>query len=226
MLILKIILGVAINIAIFAAVLFVPAGTVSWHRGWVFLGILFCGCAASIFCLRGRQDLLRERMKGPIQKGQPLADKILTPLFVASFFGMIAFTAADVFHWHLLGSPGRALSMLGFAMFAAAWVVEYLALRENAFASSVVRHQEERGQTLVDTGVYSIVRHPMYSGALPLLIGIPLGLGSYAGVAVALAPCLMLAGRVIIEEGMLRRELAGYEDYTRRVRYRLIPYVW
>jgi protein-S-isoprenylcysteine O-methyltransferase Ste14 len=217
---------IVVNCGLFAAVLFPPAGTWHWLRGWVLVGTVFVASVASICGLIGQQGLLKERMKAPIQQGQPLADKIVTPLFVASFYGLIAFASADAGRWHWLPRPGTAVSIFGLALFVAAWVLVYLALKENAFAAPVVRHQEERGQTLVDTGVYGVVRHPMYAGALPLLFGLPLWLGSYSGVLAGLVPAGLLVGRLSIEEGMLRREIHGYEDYIQRVRYRLIPYVW
>jgi protein-S-isoprenylcysteine O-methyltransferase Ste14 len=101
-----------------------------------------------------------------------------------------------------------------------------LALRENAFAVPVVKHQQARQHTVIDSGVYGVVRHPMYAGAVPLLVGIPLWLESYAAALLASVPIGTLAVRIVVEEQFLRRELAGYDAYTERVRYRLIPYVW
>jgi len=90
----------------------------------------------------------------------------------------------------------------------------------------VVRHQEERNQTVVDRGVYSVVRHPMYAGAVPLLIGMPLWLESYAAALLAIVPSLLLALRILIEERFLKRNLQGYVEYADRVRYRLVPFFW
>ncbi len=101
-----------------------------------------------------------------------------------------------------------------------------LALRENAFASPAVKHQEERHHRVIDSGIYSVVRHPMYAGALPLLIGMPLWLESYAAAMLAIIPIGTLVLRILFEERFLRLELAGYEAYTERVRYRLIPFLW
>ncbi|MGH8533669.1 MAG: methyltransferase family protein, partial [Gammaproteobacteria bacterium] len=99
-------------------------------------------------------------------------------------------------------------------------------LRENAFAAPVVKHQEERQQTVIDSGVYGVVRHPMYAGAVPLLVGMPLWLELYAAVMLASFPIGTLAVRILVEEQFLRRELAGYDAYTEKVRSRLIPFVW
>lgn len=101
-----------------------------------------------------------------------------------------------------------------------------LALRENAFAAPVVKNQRERLQKVIDSGVYGLVRHPMYAGAVLLLVGMPLWLESYAAAVVAAFPVGMLALRILVKEQFLRRELAGFYAYTKRVRYRLIPFVW
>ena len=111
-------------------------------------------------------------------------------------------------------------------MHTAGWWIISLVFKENAFAAPVVKHQEERHQTVIDTGVYSIVRHPMYAGAALLLIGMPLWLESNAGVLLASVPIGILVVRILFEEKFLRRELKGYDAYTKRVRYRLIPGLW
>jgi protein-S-isoprenylcysteine O-methyltransferase Ste14 len=126
----------------------------------------------------------------------------------------------------LLGKPGILVSSVGLVLFVAGWWMIYLALRENTFAAPVVKHQAERHQTVIDTGVYSIVRHPMYTGAVLLLVGLPLWLESYAAALLANVPIGLLAVRILVEEQFLRRELKGYDAYTERVRYRLIPLLW
>jgi protein-S-isoprenylcysteine O-methyltransferase Ste14 len=161
-----------------------------------------------------------------VQKGQPLADKILVSLLLAAFFGLMIFIRLDVLRLHLLPKPGPAASALGLVLFIVGWCLMTLALRENAFAAPVVKYQEERQHKVIDTGVYSHVRHPMYSGAMLLIFGMPLWLESYAGVIFAALPVATLVVRITIEERFLKRELNGYEDYTKRVRYRLIPFVW
>ena len=99
------------------------------------------------------------------------------------------------------------------------------ALRANAFAAPVVKHQEERHQTVVDTGVYGAVRHPMYAGAVLMIIGMALWLESNAAALLASAPIGILVLRILAEEQFLRKELQGYDAYTKRVRYRLIPFL-
>ena len=227
MLIFKLIVGIVIQMAILGGLLFVPAGTLAWWRAWLLLCILFAGSVASTAGLfPGRKDLLRERLKSPIQKGQPLADKIVLMLMIISFYGLIMFIPMDVFRFHLMDKPGMLVSSLGLFLFLAGWGIVFLALRENIFAAPVVKLQEERKHTVVDTGVYGVVRHPMYAGGILFIAGIPLWLESYAGVLLALIPFGTLVLRILLEEEFLRKQLKGYEAYMKRVRYRLIPFLW
>ncbi len=219
--------GVVYSVAIFGGLLFLSAWTLDWWRAWLFLGVVFLASATTMFgVFSSRPDLLEERYKAPIQKGQPPADKVLTPLLVLSFVGLIAFIPLDVFRFRLLRTTGLGVATLGLVLFAAGWTVIALALRENAFAAPIVKHQEERGQVVVQSGPYRLVRHPMYAGAIPLTIGMPLWLGSYAGALLAAIPIGTLMLRVLAEERLLRDALPGYGEYARKVRWRLIPHVW
>jgi protein-S-isoprenylcysteine O-methyltransferase Ste14 len=147
-------------------------------------------------------------------------------LLIAAFLGLTAFIPIDVFRLHLLGRPGPLVSSAGLILFAAGWWIMTLALRANPFAAPAVRHQEERQQVAIDRGPYSLVRHPMYTGAALLFVGMPLWLESYAATMLASVPIGLLVLRILVEERFLRRELKGYDAYTHRVRYRLIPFVW
>jgi protein-S-isoprenylcysteine O-methyltransferase Ste14 len=219
--------SVLYTVAIFGVLLFVPAWTLDWWRGWVFLGTVFAFATVVMFSLfPSRPELLSERYKPPVQRGQPLADRVLVLALVVSFCALLVFIALDVFRFRLLGGPGLPLASLGLVLFVAGWTIIALGLRENAFGALVVRRQEERHQVVVTTGPYRIVRHPMYAGGIPLMVGMPLWLGSYAGALLAALPIATLVLRVVAEERFLRRELPGYEAYVRRVRWRLIPFVW
>jgi protein-S-isoprenylcysteine O-methyltransferase Ste14 len=169
------------------------------------------------------QGLLDERLKPPIQKGQPVADKILVIPLIAAFLDLILFIPRDVFRFRLMSKRATIVSFLGLLLFVARRLIISLSFKENASAAPVVKHQEERRHTVVDTGVYSVVRHPMYMGAVLLLLGMPLWLESYAGALLAIIPIGLLAVRILFEERFLRRELKGYDAYTGRVRLRLIP---
>jgi protein-S-isoprenylcysteine O-methyltransferase Ste14 len=227
MFIFKLIVGIIFNVAIFGGLLLLPAGTLQWWRAWVFIGVVVVGTVASIASLfPGHADLLDERLKPPIQKGQPLADKIIVLLFLATFVGLMVFIPLDVFRWHLLGEPGAVVSSLGMILVVAGWGIITLSFKENAFAAPVVKHQEARQHTVIDSGVYGMVRHPMYAGLVLFLVGLSLWLESYAAALLAGVPIGTLALRILVEEQFLRRALKGYDAYTERVRYRLIPFLW
>jgi protein-S-isoprenylcysteine O-methyltransferase Ste14 len=223
----KLILGVVWTASIYGAVLFLPAGTFRWWRAWVFLGVLtVLTVATMVGVLRTRPGLLKERYKGLIQKGQPWTDRVIVLMFVAAYMGSLVFIPLDEFHCHLLPKPSVWVSSFGMALVVVGWVIISLVFRENAFAAPVVRHQAEREHKVVDTGVYSIVRHPMYLGIFIMNVGTALWLESYAAALLAIVPMCVLAVRILFEERFLREELPGYDSYIEKVRYRLIPFVW
>jgi protein-S-isoprenylcysteine O-methyltransferase Ste14 len=226
-LVLKLVGGVVYTVVFFGGALFLSAWTLHWWRAWVLVGVVSVASALTMFGIfPSRPDLLDERYKPPLQKGQPLADKVLTPLLVLSFLGLVVFVPIDVFRLSLLGAPAGTVAALGLLLFAGGWAVIALALRENAFAAPIVKHQGDRGQVVVETGPYAVVRHPMYAGAIPLMVGMPLWLGSCAGAILAVVPLGILALRVVTEERMLRAELGGYGAYAERVKWRMVPGVW
>lgn len=219
--------GVVRSLAFFAVPLFVPAGTLGWWRAWVVMGVVFAGTLGPLVSLsRLHSGVIEERSRGAFVPGQLFWDKVIITVLLASYIGVIVFSSYDVFHLRLLGAPGAVVSSSGLALFVAGWWIDYLALRENAFASGVVRHQEERNQRVIDTGVYARVRHPIYLGGGMMIVGLPLWLESYAGAALAAVPVATMIVRLFLEERFLRRELPGYAEYMQRVRYRLIPFVW
>jgi protein-S-isoprenylcysteine O-methyltransferase Ste14 len=223
----KVIAGVVFNVAFYALVLFVPAGTLHWWRAWMFLAVTVAVMAVAIFSiLPDNSGLFSERARGVIQKGQPLWDRVLVVLLIVSYVGQIVFIPLDVFRFHLVPKPGEFVSFLGLALYLAGWWIMTLAMKVNPFAVPVVRLQEERHQRVIDTGVYAVVRHPMYAGFVPMVVGPALWLQSYAAALLAIVPIVVLALRSVFEERFLNRELKGYDAYTEKVRYRLIPFVW
>src|SRR5882724_4917286 len=223
----KVIAGVVFNVAFYALLLFVPAGTLHWWRAWVFLAVTVAVMAGAVFSiLPGNADLFSQRARGIIQKGQPPWDRVLVILLVASYMGQIVFIPLDVFRFHLLAKPGGLVSFLGLALYVAGWWIMTLAMKVNPFAVPVVRLQEERHQRVIDFGVYAVVRHPMYAGFGPMVVGPALWLESYVAALLAIIPIAVLAVRSLFEERFLERELKGYDAYTEKVRYRLIPFVW
>jgi protein-S-isoprenylcysteine O-methyltransferase Ste14 len=218
---------IALNVAVYALLLFLPAGTFDWPRAWVLLALLFAGMLATrLSVFRGKEALLEERRRSPLQPGQPLADKVLVVAFVVVFPAYIAFIGLDAFHLHLMARPGLPASSLGLIIAAAGWLIVSLAFRENAFAVAIIKPQEERHQTVVDAGVYGVVRHPLYAGLGLVIIGVALWLESYAAALASIVPITLLVVRIRVEEAFLRQRLAGYDEYAKRIAYRLIPLIW
>ena len=223
---LKVWFALGAEAVLFAALLFGAAGTLRWTSGWMFL-VLFWGCATWITTVLAHRDpaLLAERMKPPVQEGQPIGDRVFLAAIGVAFFSWLALMGLDAarFHWSSFPTWLQAVGAAGIVV--AFWVIGRV-FRENTFLSPVVRVQEERGQTVVTTGPYAVVRHPMYAGALILFLATPLLLGSWWGLAAAILLVLGMTTRIPIEERELRRSLPGYVEYAGRIRYRLIPGVW
>jgi protein-S-isoprenylcysteine O-methyltransferase Ste14 len=226
--VLKSIFALFYSLTIFGVLLFLPAGTLHWPRAWWFMAVvLIANLLSMAFIFRGNEALLDERLKPPVQKGQPLADRILVVTLLLAFVAGTALIPLDIFRFHFpLGAPGIVVSSIGCILFVVGWTIMAIALRENTFAAPVVKHQADRQQAVVDSGLYGVVRHPMYSGGILFLLGMPLWLGSYTATLVFLVAAVLLVVRIGIEQRFLRRELKGYDAYTQKVRYRLIPHLW
>jgi protein-S-isoprenylcysteine O-methyltransferase Ste14 len=211
-----------------AIVLFTAAGTIAWPRAWVLVAVLLVvRLLSAVAVFRVHPTLLRERAAVLIHSEQPWADKVVLLTFMTTaFIGVPAVAAFDVFHWHVLPSPPLSLATLGLVLFTLGWIIKALALRENAFAVTVIRLQAERKHAVVDTGVYNLVRHPMYAGSPFVHLGLSLWLGSYTAAIYAILPFGLLMLRIALEERFLRRELPGYPEYMKRVPYRLLPGIW
>jgi protein-S-isoprenylcysteine O-methyltransferase Ste14 len=210
------------------ALLFLSAGTLSWWRAWVLLGVmLLVRTTTALAVYRVSPALVQERAGLPIHPDQPRTDKLLLlGVLATGFIGLPAIAGFDVFHWHVLPRPGPLLANLGLVLFVLGWALKGLALRANAFATAVVRLQSERKHAVVDRGVYSVVRHPFYAGTPLVFIGQAIWLESSTAAVCAVLPTLLVLLRLTLEERFLRRELPGYSDYAQRVRYRLVPRIW
>ncbi len=211
--------------AIFAALLFVPAGTVAWPGAWVFLAMMaVVSVGGMVWLARHDPELLRERLRPPIQAGQQAWDRALMLGFMPLWFGWYVLMGFDHrFGWSSV--PG-SLQGLGAILLAGGIYISWETLRANSFAAPVVKVQRERGHRVVSTGPYAYVRHPMYASVVLFAFGVPLLLGSWWGLAVAPLLILALAVRAVFEERMLKAELAGYADYAAKVRYRFVPHLW
>jgi protein-S-isoprenylcysteine O-methyltransferase Ste14 len=221
----KVAFAIAAEAVVFALLLFGAAGTFHWPACWAFL-VLFFGPAALLTGVTARRDpaLLAERMKPPIQKGQPVWDRIFLMILALLFLAWLIAMGLDArYHWSTVPDWLRGI---GAAAMLVSWWICYRVFGANTFLAPVVKIQADRGQTVISTGPYAIVRHPFYVGAILLLASSALVLGSWIGVAGAGVIAIGIAIRIPGEEHELRRNLAGYDDYAARVRYRLVPFVW
>ena len=209
----------------FCLALFLPAGTLAWPAGWVFL-ILFFGFSIglTIWLLHYDPGLLIERQTG-FTPDQETWDKILIIAAAVTFFAWLMVMPMDSVRFHWTQMPVW-LQAVGAMILTGSFLLFYATFRENHYLSPVVRVQHDRGQTVVSTGPYHFVRHPMYSAFVLLVFGTALMLGSKWGLIVGLAPVAIVAGRAVGEERTLRAQLQGYDAYMTRVRYRLVPYLW
>lgn len=211
---------------VMAIVMFGAAGTLDWPGAWAFFLLMLAMSAIAGGAL-ARHDpaLLAERLRSPVQKDQPLADRLLLSLLLLGMFAWMAFMGLDAvrFHWSHVAAWVQLLG--GLAILLSIWAI-YRTMRANSFAAPVVKIQRERGQTVIDTGPYALVRHPMYVGALLYFAGQALLLGSLWGLAMVPFFAILLVIRIGIEERTLRAALPSYDSYAARVRYRLIPFVW
>jgi protein-S-isoprenylcysteine O-methyltransferase Ste14 len=222
----KALLEVVAEFAVFAALLFVPAGTLLWPAGWAFMALFFGFTLAMVLWLaREDPELLAERMSSPIQRGQPLWDKVFVAALTLLFLAWLIVMPLDAVRFRWSEVPGW-LQFLGALGVVLSFYLMFLTFRENAYLAMVVKLQEQRGQSVVTTGPYRYVRHPMYSSVFLFLPAVALLLGSWWGLLLCVVLLGLLVWRIPLEERMLENGLAGYEEYERNVRYRLIPRVW
>jgi protein-S-isoprenylcysteine O-methyltransferase Ste14 len=217
---------IAFLFVVIGLALFLAAGTVAWPAGWAFL-VLFFGftVAISLWLLRHSPGLLTERMTGMGQANQKTWDKVFYGLANVLFLAWLVVMPLDAVRFQWSHMPGW-LQVLGALLLLGSFYLFFLTFRENTYLSPAVRLQSERGQRVVSTGPYHVVRHPMYATAIIFLAGTTFLLGSWYGLIPALVLILGIAFRAVQEERTLRAELPGYEEYMAQVKYRLIPYVW
>lgn len=207
------------------ALLMLSAGTLNWPALWIFIAtMLLLGLGSGLYLIRFDPGLLEERMRAPVQRDQPRADKIFILVFGVVSTAWFVICGLDYrVHRAAVAWPVHAA---GVVLLVASTLAILWVMRVNSFAAPVVRVQAERGHRVIDTGPYALVRHPMYSGAALYFAGMPLALGSWWGLWFAPVLVAMFAVRTAIEERTLRDHLPGYSDYAERVRYRLLPGVW
>ena len=214
--ILKFLLGVVL-VGLFV---FLPAGTLHFFGGWLLMGILFVPMfGAGLVMLAKNPNLLQSRLKAKeSQREQDLVVKLSGLMFIAGFV-----VAGLDFRFGWLPLP-QWVNWVAAGLFLLAYLLYAEVLRENAFLSRTIEIQEN--QTVVDTGLYGIVRHPMYSATLLLFMSMPLVLGSVLSLICFLPYPVLIAKRLLNEEAFLEKELPGYAEYKMKVKYRLIPGIW
>ena len=209
-----------LGVVLVGVMIFWPAGTIAFGNGWLLMAILFIPMfAAGLVMLAKKPELLRKRLQAKEeQREQNLVVKLSGLMFIVGF---VLAGLDHRFGWLPLPT---AVSYAASAVFLLAYALYAEVLRENAYLSRTIQVQES--QKVVDTGLYGIVRHPMYFATVLLFLAMPLVLGSLISFAVFLAYPLLIAKRIRNEEKVLEVGLEGYRAYQKKVRYRLIPFVW
>jgi protein-S-isoprenylcysteine O-methyltransferase Ste14 len=212
-----------IGYAAFLVMVFWPAGTFDYWRGWAFIAVFAAATMIpSLYLAATNPAALKRRMQaGPAAETRPLQKIIITFAFL-SMGAMIVVSTLDFrFGW---SSVPAAVSVIGDVMVAVGLLIAMITTIQNGYAAANINVEPD--QKVVSTGFYTLVRHPMYFGNVVLMLGIPLALGSYWGLLFVILGLVMLAVRILDEEKVLGQQLTGYTDYVERVHYRLLPGVW
>lgn len=207
----------------FALLLFVPAGTLDYWQAWVFLGV-FVGMSLlpSLYLVRVDPAAAERRMKaGPRAETRGAQQAVMTGLLL-SFAAVLVVSGLDHrFGWSEVPAP---IVIVGDIMVAVGLGAAMLVVFQNRYAAATITVEE--GQPLVTTGLYRIVRHPMYSASIVMMIGMSLALASYWSLVPTVVGVMLLMVRIVDEEKLLIQKLTGYQEYTRKVRSRVVPGVW
>jgi len=215
-----------IFLGVLALLFFATSGTERWPAAQVYLALIaVMVLGLGLMLVRRDFALLAERMRSPIQREQKGWDRLLIGTLLVLYVGWFVLIELDAERFHWSNVP-LAVQVIGAILIFITFCITWLVIRENSFAAPVVKIQSERGHYVVTTGPYAFVRHPMYAGTIPFLIGTPLMLGSWWGLLVSPLLIVLLALRAVLEERTLKAELEGYADYAKRVRYRFVPHIW
>lgn len=211
------------GIAFFVVLLFLPAGTLNYWQAWVFIAVfIVCTLVPSAYLAVKDPAALQRRMKaGPTAETRSVQKLVMTGTILAVIAVLVISALDHRFGWSSVPTP---IVIVGNILVAVGLVVAQLVVIQNSYAAATITVEED--QKVVSTGLYGLVRHPMYVGTLIMMIGTPLALDSYWGLLAIVLALPVLAARIEDEEKMLRQELDGYDEYTRKVHYRLVPGVW
>jgi protein-S-isoprenylcysteine O-methyltransferase Ste14 len=207
----------------FTALIFVAAGTWDYWQGWVFLAVFAASTTGfTIYLAIKDKPLLERRLKAGPWHEQERSQQVIVSLVFLAFFAFIVLPVLD--YRHGFSRVPAWVTVVGDAMILCSFLAIFWVIKANSWAASNIR--VEANQRVVDTGPYAYVRHPMYAGAIWLFVGIPLALGSWWSVALLVPFLPVLLWRLLDEERILARDLPGYSEYMRRVKYRLVPQLW
>jgi protein-S-isoprenylcysteine O-methyltransferase Ste14 len=212
-----------LGVSVLGLMLFLPAWTLNYWQAWVFI-LLFMVLlsAGGVYFSIKDPALIERRLQTVPTEGTSTGQKIFVVVAFLGDIALLVFSALDHrFGWSRVPPY---VSWVGDLLVVLSCLIWYFVFRENSFAASAVQTFEE--QKVISTGPYAFVRHPLYVGVLVLIIGIPLALGSWWGLLFFVLVSLGLVWRILGEEKLLKKDLPGYIEYTKRVRYRLVPYVW
>ncbi|MEZ4860842.1 MAG: isoprenylcysteine carboxylmethyltransferase family protein [Caldilineaceae bacterium] len=222
-LVVKSLLGLLFLLLCLALALFLAAGTLRFWQAWLYLAVFFlCTLLITIYLINYDQRLLASRVQaGPTAETQT-AQQVIQSLASLLFIGLFVVPGLDFrFHW---STVPVLISLVADSLVALSFWIVFLVFRENSYTSAVIEVASE--QTVIISGPYRLVRHPMYAGASLLLIFTPIALGSWVALPLALLLIVVIALRAREEEKFLVANLPGYAEYRQQVRYRLIPFIW
>jgi protein-S-isoprenylcysteine O-methyltransferase Ste14 len=215
--------GLLLLFLVMAALLFIPAETLDYWQAWTFLAVYFAASLAiTLYLMKKDPQLLARRMSGGPTAEKQTTQKIIMSFTSLGFIGLLVVPALD--HRLAWSHMPTYAALAGDVLVALGWIAIFLVFKENTFTSATIELAPD--QKVRSTGPYALVRHPMYAGALVMLLGIPIALGSWWGVLVIAVIMPALIWRLFDEEKFLTRNLPGYREYQNKVRYRLIPHVW
>lgn len=202
------------------ALLFIPAGTLHYWQGWAYVAtFIICSLAYTVYLAKYDPALLKRRTEAGVSHEKEPAQKVIIFFLYVSFVALVILPPLDFrFGW---SNVPWYVSIFGDALIAVSFYIFYLVSKVNTYAAANVRVEE--GQKVISTGIYGLVRHPMYFGALFLIVGAPLALGSWRALLLIPLFILVLYFRIVNEEKVLLRDLQGYADYCAKVRWHLIP---
>jgi protein-S-isoprenylcysteine O-methyltransferase Ste14 len=219
----KAIAGLLRFLTILALLLFLPAGTPDYWQAWIFLAVFFVSVLLiTLYLMKKDSKLLERRMNAGPGAEKERSQKIIQSLATIGFIAVIVFPAVDHrFGWSSVPLP---VAIAGDALVTLGLLIIFFVFKENTFTSSVIEVDPE--QRVIATGPYALVRHPMYVGALVMLLGVPLALGSWWGLFTVIPITLVIVWRLVDEEKFLVKNLSRYSEYQNKVRYRLVPFIW